>query len=234
MSNTAIRNVFVAGTVFFSVIFLYLSYDSLGQMPKRTNQDKLTAEVVEGKRVWQKYNCNDCHTILGIGGYYAPDVTKVAVYRDHAWLKMFLKDPQGVWQATRKMPNLGLTDAEIDNLVAFLDWVSGIDTNNWPPTPMMEAAAPEVSAAGGEVIPAEEGARLFVLRGCRSCHMVGGVGGKVGPDLTHVGSGQPDMEWHIRHLRDPRSVHPDSAMPAFASLPEEELESLAEYLVSLK
>jgi nitric oxide reductase subunit C len=32
---------------------------------------------VAGKRVWQKYNCNDCHTILGFVGYYAPDMTKV-------------------------------------------------------------------------------------------------------------------------------------------------------------
>jgi hypothetical protein len=30
-----------------------------------THASQLSAEVVAGKRVWQKYNCNDCHTILG-------------------------------------------------------------------------------------------------------------------------------------------------------------------------
>ncbi|MGQ9834912.1 MAG: c-type cytochrome [Thermoanaerobaculaceae bacterium] len=29
-----------------------------------------------GKRAFEKYNCNDCHTILGFGGYYAPDLTR--------------------------------------------------------------------------------------------------------------------------------------------------------------
>ena len=230
MTQTTARNMFVVGTIFFSVVFLYLTYDSIKQMPARTHEDKLTPEVVAGKHVWQKYNCNDCHTILGIGGYYAPDITKVAKYRDKAWLGRFLRDPQGVWAAERMMPNLHLSDAEVDNLVSFMTWVSDIDTNNWPPKPMMAAAAPEVA---GEV-RGGEGQRLFALKGCQSCHMVNGVGGKVGPDLSHVGSRLPDADWHIRHLKDPRSVRPESAMPAFASLPEDELKELAEYLVSLK
>jgi nitric oxide reductase subunit C len=235
MTQTAIRNIFVAGTVLFSAVFLYLSYDSLKQMPSRTHEDKLTEQVVAGKHVWQKYNCNDCHTILGIGGYYAPDITKVAKYRDHAWLGRFLRDPQGVWAAKRQMPNLHLSDAEVDSLIAFMDWVSNIDTNDWPPKAMMLAAAPEVSgAAGGQPLPSAEGARLFVLQGCQSCHMINGEGGKVGPDLSHIGSREPDLSWHIKHLKDPASVHPGSAMPAFGQLSEKELDELAEYLVSLK
>ena len=203
-------------------------------MPRRTNEDKLTAEVVEGKRVWQKHNCNDCHTILGIGGYYAPDITKVAKYRDKAWLGKFLRDPEGVWQATRKMPNFRLTDTEVDSLIAFMGWVSEIDTNNWPPKPMMFAAAPEVSGMGEVEEKRSEGAKLFALQGCQGCHMINGVGGKIGPDLSHIGKDRPDAQWHIKHLKDPAAVHPGSAMPAFSTLTEDQLEELAEYLVSLK
>jgi nitric oxide reductase subunit C len=234
MTQTTARNMFVVGTVFFSIVFLYLTYDSLKQMPRRTNEDKLTEKVVAGKHVWQDKNCNDCHTILGIGGYYAPDITKVAKYRDRDWLTRFLKDPEGVWPAKRKMPNLHLSDMEVDDLIAFMTWVSNIDTNNWPPKPMMFAGAPEVSGAGALAKKGAEGERLFALNGCQSCHMVNGVGGKVGPDLTHVGSRLPDVEWHIKHLRDPASVHPGSAMPAFGSLPDEQIEALAEYLAGLK
>ena len=234
MTQTTARNVFIAGTVLFGVVFLYLSYDSLTQMPARTHEDKLTADVVEGKRVWQKHNCNDCHTILGIGGYYAPDITKVSKYRDKAWLARFLKDPEDVWQAKRKMPNFHLSDAEIASLVSFMDWVSDIDTNDWPRKPMMAAAAPEVAGPGELEKKVTEGGRLFVLRGCQGCHTINGVGGKVGQDLTHIGSSHPDVEWQIKHLKDPRSVHPESTMPAFSTLPENELEALAEYLVSLK
>ncbi len=234
MTQTSARNIFIIGTVLFGIIFLYLSYDSIKQMPMRTNEDKLTPDVVKGKRVWQKYNCNDCHTILGIGGYYAPDITKVAKYRDKAWLDKFLRDPEGVWQAKRKMPNFHLSNTEVASLIAFISWVSEIDTNDWPRKPMMAAAAPEVSGSGELRRKASEGERLFVLRGCQGCHTVNGVGGKVGPDLSHIGSSQPDVNWHIKHLMDPRSVHPASAMPAFSTLPADELEELAEYLVSLK
>ncbi|MGC2423109.1 MAG: c-type cytochrome [Nitrospirota bacterium] len=234
MTQRSLKYIFIWGTVFFSIIFLYLSYDSLKQMPVRTDEAGLTSEVVAGKRVWQKYNCNDCHTILGIGGYYAPDITKVAKYRDPGWLAMFLRDPHGVWAAKRRMPKFNFRPGEVENLVAFINWVSKIDTNNWPPTPMMAAAAPEVSGSSQGKMPEQKGARLFAQEGCQSCHTVNGIGGKVGPDLTHVGSRLPDREWHIKHLRDPRSVHPQSAMPAFGKLSESDLNALADYLVSLK
>jgi cbb3-type cytochrome oxidase cytochrome c subunit len=64
--------------------------------------------------------------------------------------------------------------------------------------------------------------------------MVHGVGGTSGPDLTHVGSRLPDVQWHIRHLRDPQAVVPGSAMPAYGHLSEEDLRALAQYMVSLK
>jgi hypothetical protein len=61
------KTIVILSTILSSVIFLLLTYDSLKQMSRRTNEDKLTASAAEGKWVWQKYNCNDCHTILGIG-----------------------------------------------------------------------------------------------------------------------------------------------------------------------
>ncbi len=127
---------FSLGTVISTVIFLALTYDSLVRMPQRTHDENLGAQAVSGKWVWQRHNCNDCHTILGIGGYYAPDVTKVMSYRDSAWVGRFIKDPEAVWPAGRKMPNLRLTKQEITDVIAFLTWVNGIDTNNWPPKPL--------------------------------------------------------------------------------------------------
>ena len=159
MKTSGAKSLFIAGTVISSIIFLVLTYDSVMKMPQRTHEDRLDAVVADGKWVWQKYNCNDCHTILGIGGYYAPDVTKVAGYRDAGWLRRFLKDPENVWPAERKMPNLHLKDKEVADLVGFLAWVNEIDTNNWPPKPMvvssgeMTTRSPrgEVSAVTGYV-----------------------------------------------------------------------------------
>ncbi|HUI67625.1 MAG TPA: c-type cytochrome [Nitrospirota bacterium] len=217
------KAIFICGTAISALIFLALTYDSLMKMPQRTQEEKLDARVAAGKWVWQKYNCNDCHTILGIGGYYAPDVTKVMSYRDADWTTRFLKDPQEVWPAARKMPNLHLKDQEIADVVAFLTWVNGIDTNNWPPKPMVAAA--ETGTKPGEAI--------YKAQGCSACHRIGGVGGTIGPDLSGVGR-RRDKNWILQQLTDPKSHDPKSVMPSFARLAERDREYLAEYLVSLK
>ncbi|HEX9022020.1 MAG TPA: c-type cytochrome [Nitrospirota bacterium] len=213
------KAIFIWGTAISAVIFLALSYDSLIQMPKRTHEEKMDARVASGKWVWQKHNCNDCHTILGIGGYYAPDVTKVMSYRDADWVTRFLKDPEKVWPNPRKMPNLHLQDQEASDVVAFLTWVNGIDTNDWPPKPMVATAV--TSAAPGEAI--------YKAQGCSACHMIAGVGGKVGPDLSFVGK-RRDKEWIEDQLRDPKSHDPQSIMPSFSKLSERDLDDLAAYL----
>jgi len=95
--------------------------------------------VVQGKRIWHKHNCNDCHTILGIGVYYSPDVTKTYSTRGEAWLKAFLKNPESPDPKRRKMLNPNLSENEINGLILFLKWVDAIDTNQWPPQPIAEA-----------------------------------------------------------------------------------------------
>ncbi len=47
---------------------------------------------------------------------------------------------------------------------------------------------------------------------------------RTGPDLARVGGKYSD-EWHVTHLKDPRSVVPESIMPGYAFLAERELEA---------
>lgn len=223
MTKAQAKAVFIWGTAFSTIILLALTYNSISQIPERTNQNKLDAQVAAGKWIWQKHNCNDCHTILGIGGYYAPDLTKVMSRRDPDWMRSFLKDPSAVWPASRKMPNLHLTDAEITDLIAFLNWVDHINTNNWPPKPMI------VHVAGQE----SPGETLFKAHGCSSCHSIGGIGGHIGPDLTHVGS-RRSKQWIEEQLEDPRSHNPNSIMPSFKDLSHKDIEDLVNYLAELK
>ncbi|MFN2128464.1 MAG: cytochrome C, partial [Anaerolineales bacterium] len=77
MSEKSAKIIFYGGTLISAILFLYLTFDTHRQVGVLTHADKLSENVVAGKRVFQKYNCNDCHTILGFGGYYAPDLTKV-------------------------------------------------------------------------------------------------------------------------------------------------------------
>jgi nitric oxide reductase subunit C len=217
------KAVFLWGTVISTVIFLVLTYDSLVRMPQRTHDEKLGAQAVSGKWIWQRHNCNDCHTILGIGGYYAPDVTKVMSYRDSAWVGRFIADPEAVWPAGRKMPNLRLTQQEIADVIAFLTWVNGIDTNNWPPKPLVLSAATAPNP----------GERLLRTNGCQACHRIGGIGGSVGPDLTQVGT-RRDAAWIEAQLKNPKSHDPNSTMPSFAQLPKQDIDDLVAYLAGLR
>lgn len=57
---------------------------------------------------------------------------------------------------------------------------------------------------------------------------------RTGPDLKYVGHRWPSKDWHIAHLRDPRSTEPNSIMPAFDHLTDDELDALSEYLLSLR
>ncbi len=223
MTLSQARHIFIWGTAVSAVIFLILTYDSLVKMPQRTQEAKLDARVAAGKWAWQRHNCNDCHTILGIGGYYAPDVTKVMSSRDADWVARFLKEPEKVWPNSRKMPNLHLQDAEIAALVAFLTWVDGIDTNNWPPKPLVAAA----------VTSGSPGQAVYKAQGCSACHMLDGVGGNVGPDLSRIGK-KRDKEWIEQQLRNPKSHNPQSIMPSFNKLSEKDLDDLAIYLAGLR
>ena len=134
------RNIYIGGTVFSLLLLTGLTLDTIRQTPKRENRVNLTEEVAKGKVIWEKNNCVGCHTILGEGAYYAPELGNVFQRRgnsDTAAFKGYLKG----WMAAqplnepgrRKMPQFNLTDEEVNDMAEFLIWTSQIDTNNWPP-----------------------------------------------------------------------------------------------------
>ncbi len=101
-----------------------------------------------GKLTSQAKNCMNCHTLLGNGAYYAPDLTKA--WLDPAWkeggamqsmtgkttkeeaMAEFLMHPSQYPTHSRMMPNLKITANEAQGLVAFLKHMSSIDTNGFP------------------------------------------------------------------------------------------------------
>lgn len=50
-------------------------------------------DALKGKQVFQAYNCMDCHTIVGNGAYFAPDLTKIYEGTGPAWLLAYLGSP---------------------------------------------------------------------------------------------------------------------------------------------
>ena len=78
-----------------------------------------------------------CHTLLGEGAYYAPELTKVYERRGPEFIKAMLRDPQAMYPGQRRMVQYHFTDAEIEAMVAFLQWIGGMDLNGFPPRPTL-------------------------------------------------------------------------------------------------
>ena len=134
MTKTSARNMFIVATVVVSAVFLYLTYLSHMAFPANTHPENITPQVAHGKEVWERHACIDCHTLLGEGAYYAPELGNVITRRGEEFVRIVLETAavQG-WGTTRKMPQFDLSKQDIDDLVEFFKWMNEIDTNNWPP-----------------------------------------------------------------------------------------------------
>ena len=79
--------------------------------------------MAAGKHIWEKNSCINCHTILGEGAYFAPEVGNVmkrwgvqddpvaATEMLKAWMQSM---PTGI-AGRRQMPKFELTDEEYRN-----------------------------------------------------------------------------------------------------------------------
>lgn len=108
---------------------------------KMLTEEEAATLVSKGKLTTQAKNCMQCHTLLGNGAYYAPDLTKA--WLDPMWgsketreqtMVEFLMDPSNKLHNVlgRRMPRLGITEEEARATVAFLKWMSAINTLGFP------------------------------------------------------------------------------------------------------
>ncbi|MGY1457916.1 MULTISPECIES: c-type cytochrome [unclassified Luteimonas] len=179
----------IVATGLAAVAFLGLTLYSHARFDDLTNAQDITPEVTHGKDVWHKYNCINCHTLFGEGAYYAPDLTKIAQHRGEAYLKAYMRDPSQFYDEQRHrrlMPTQNLSELEIANLVKFLEWVSKVDNQGWPPRPILvaggtvnvaaqgteEGTAQDVRPVRADSDPRAIGEHLFgtAVPVCTACH----------------------------------------------------------------
>ena len=209
--NKRQARLFAIGSSLLAVVaFIGLTIDSHRQFGKLTNSDKITAEVSRGKDVWHANNCINCHTVFGEGAYYAPDLTKITKLRGNAYLTAYLRDPSKFYDETRHrrlMPKQDLSERDITDLIAFLDWISNVDNQNWPPRPLLvtgstfpgtdlgTAQRTEVAQAGAPPAarpvasgdnPIALGERVFrsATPACTACHSIAPGVNMAGPSLA--------------------------------------------------
>ena len=89
---------------------------------------------------------------------------------------------------------------------------------------------PAVAEQTDETI--QRGQDVFKANKCMRCHSIEGEGGRLGPDLTHVGSHR-ETTWLHTFLKDPRSIIPQGKQPPFKGT-DQEREELVTYLSSLQ
>ncbi len=163
-----------------------------------------------GKKLFEA-KCAACHTI-GKGNSVGPDLRGVTSRRTRAWLAALISDPAGL--EARKdpdlvklvaeyhglvMPALGLSQAEISEVIDYLAAASGEAAGT--PSAKPGSQAPTATAAPAQPVPSGSaasgkaffwGKSGFGRKGpaCMTCHDAAGGdplgGGSLGPDLTRA------------------------------------------------
>jgi len=165
-------------------------------------------EVAQGRRVFRELGCLYCHSIGGEGGAVGPDLTDVASRLDEGAISAYLANPNAMIPQSLH-PKLQFTNEEIQALTAYL------------------------GTLGASVEYSAEAPKLFD-ENCGVCHSLDGSGGKIGPDLSRVGTFR-DVGYLETFIGDPESVVPESGMPAFeAKLSAAGIHGIAACLSNLK
>ena len=193
---------------------------------------------INGKAQFNGYGCNTCHRIGNKGGTLGPDLTYIGFRKSPEWLDLWLKNPHA-WKPNTSMPNFYLKENVRKELVKYLSSLKGQDYQNNPPW-----NDPSITH------PIQKGKVIFERVGCVGCHGIEGkggypnnnvVGGKI-PSLTLVADGYSKDELieklnkGVPHPQKAVSSEPDPMifMPSWGEiLQKEELDALADYLISL-
>lgn len=114
--------------VLFALFLIYTGLVYVYSNPA-SRETTLSAEVSAGMKIWQEKNCHTCHQLYGLGGYMGPDLTNMVAdkLKGPAYMKVFIQ------YGTAKMPNFQLTEKEVDQVIAFLQWVDKSGKNRVNP-----------------------------------------------------------------------------------------------------
>lgn len=179
-----------------------------------TDWMQLSPEEMAGVAYFREENCISCHMIGEHGNKVGPDLTRISIHKDAAWMIQHFKRPSAMRPGS-SMPPIQLSDAQLNSLAAFL---LKLNPNN----ATAFDNAPDFAA---------QGALVYLANHCGACHMVNGVGMKIGPPLNGLAKRQTHS-WVEDHFADPQKLSPGSIMPPYR-LPQKDMDALTSYLFAL-
>ncbi|MCZ6678778.1 MAG: c-type cytochrome [Candidatus Poribacteria bacterium] len=134
--------------------------------------------IAAGEEIVKTVGCLACHAVDGLGSDFAPKLDSVGNKVTPSFLRQWISDPKA-YDPDTVMPNLRLTDPEVENAVAYL-----MSLQSPTSSPIVDTGN-----SGAEVDPAE-GEKLLRTYGCFGCHNIPGFENesKVGVDLGEFGA----------------------------------------------
>jgi mono/diheme cytochrome c family protein len=197
-----------------------------------------------GQERFRQMFCTSCHSLAVtrggettlIGGDIGPELTKVASKVNPDWLIAWLRDPQS-YLSHALMPRYQWSDEDLYKIIQYIN-ESLADPELLSNVPRLEPPTPE---------DIQLGQRLFLEKGCGSCHVIEGVSPQkdFGPDLSSLGSknvsqlefGSASIPRNIvayiqTKITDPFSVNPEARMPQYRLTPPD-LEAITTALLSM-
>lgn len=210
----------------------------LGALEKRPDLAEL------GQERFRQMFCTTCHSLAVtrgdetklIGGDIGPELTKVASKVNPDWLITWLRDPQS-YLSHALMPRYQWSDEDLYKVTQYIN-EKLTDPDLLSNVPQLETPAPE---------DIQLGQRLFLEKGCASCHVIEGVSPQkdFGPDLSSLGGknvsqlefGGAKIARNIvayiqAKITDPLSVNTAARMPQYRLTPED-LDAITTALLSM-
>jgi ubiquinol-cytochrome c reductase cytochrome b subunit len=179
-----------------------------------TDWIQLSPEELAGVAYFRQENCVSCHAIGERGESIGPDLTRITIHRDAAWMIAHFKRPSAMRPGS-SMPPIQLSDSQLNALAAFLLKLNPDNASALDNTPAFAA----------------DGAQVYQASHCAGCHKINGVGMTVGPPLNGLAKRQT-RSWVAEHFADPEKLSPGTIMPPYR-FSQKDLDNLTAYLFSL-
>ena len=201
--------------------------------------------ISQGELRFRQMFCSTCHSLAVtragetklIGGDIGPELTKVGSKVNTDWLIAWLRDPAGYLPHTR-MARYGWSDEDLYKVTSYI--MAKLTDSD------LLTNVPQLGQPTDQEI--QLGHRLFLEKGCASCHVIEGLNPQkdFGPDLSALGGkNASELEFgaaKIPHnlvayiqakLQDPLSVNPAARMPQYNWNPSD-LDAVTTALLSMK
>jgi mono/diheme cytochrome c family protein len=177
-----------------------------------------------GRQRFSEKRCIVCHTVRGTGGVVGPNLDHLQQFRSPIFVASAMWNHGPAMAEVMKARGIErptFTGQELRDLVAFL-----------APATAGPQEGPLYVLAGR----AESGRLLFAEKRCIDCHAVGGVGGRVGPDLVERGIRQSPIEFAAT-IWNKAPAMAAAMRPRGITIPQlrpEEMADLVAYLYSVR